>query len=256
MKDYSGKSVTDFYTDRNYELILLNYWATFCAPCKKEMVDLAKLYNDYKDRGVLVLGAATDPPDKREQIKKIAASLGVTYPVLYGVEPVFNNEKIIGYPTTFLIKNGQVVEKIEGKRDYEFFADLIEAHLTSETAQSVSNQAEIEKSGYTVSYELTGRQDGAVLIVRLQPEEGYYLNGPGYPPLEVNLNAPGALTVEPEKKTMEGIAKGEDVVMGFMLQGPIDQAASVTCKLSLIVCDDNTCRKIDEEIEIPLQTGR
>lgn len=252
MEDYTGRLVSDYYASGPYDLVLLNYWATFCAPCKKEMVDLARLYDLYKDRNVLVLGAATDPADKRDLVEKISASLGVTYPILYGAEAAFNNEEIIGYPTTFFIKDGRVVEKIEGMRDYDFFAERIEHHLMSLAGPRENSESVVEKERYIFSYGVQPRADGTVLTVRLRPAEGYYLNGPGYPPLTVTIDPSGGLTAEPSTHTLEGIGRGQDEVMEFLLTGPIEEGTEAVCYLSLIACDDNTCSMINEEIDVTL----
>jgi len=251
MEDYTGKPVSDYYSTGSYDLVVLNYWASFCAPCKEEMIDLSRLYDTYRDRDVLILGVDTDPADKKDLVEKIAVSLGVTYPILYGAEAFFNNEKIIGYPTTFIIKDGVVAEKIEGKRDYDFFTERLEHHLASVDDTMEQIDSVIEQPRYTLVYTFTGHGDGgSVLTIRLAPKAGFHLNGPGYPPLTVTISAGNGLTVEPEEYSFHGIQEGQTMTMEFLLSGEAAQGPVVTCSLSLIACDKDTCSLIDEEIEI------
>ena len=118
-----------FYFDheKEYKLIILNYWATYCSPCKEEMVDFVKLYARYKNEGVLIIGATSEGEESLNLINKLCKLLKINYPILYGVENKFNNETILGLPTTFIIdKNNKVIEKIDGKRNYEYFINLLE----------------------------------------------------------------------------------------------------------------------------------
>jgi len=128
--DYTGKEISSYYEDKDYRLIIINYWATFCSPCKKEMVDLNMLYNNYNDQDVLILGVCLDGNKKISLMEKIIASLNVTYPNIYGVDNIFNGEEIIGVPATFILdKNGSVLERIDGKRDYSYFENIIKNNL-------------------------------------------------------------------------------------------------------------------------------
>lgn len=65
------------------KLVLLNFWATWCAPCRREIPLLIALQQQYGERGLQVLGVAVD---NRAAIRDFAAKLSINYPVLYGVE--------------------------------------------------------------------------------------------------------------------------------------------------------------------------
>ncbi|MBN2051863.1 MAG: TlpA family protein disulfide reductase, partial [Spirochaetales bacterium] len=245
MKDYTGRPVTDYFAAGTYDLVVLNYWASFCAPCKKEMVDLTALHENYRDRGVLVLGAATDGSDKKTLLEKIAGSLGVTYPILYGAEAVFNGEQIIGYPTTFIIADGRVVEKIDGARDYAFFSEMVEHHLSSLPGLSPVGGNLSDAARYSLDYDVNRGPAGNGFTVKLAPAAGYYLNGPGYPPLSVRIETPDGLSVQPTEYTLEGIALGQSEVLQFTLSGYLEQGTTLSCVLSLIACDGSTCTMIN-----------
>lgn len=69
--------------------LLINYWATWCVPCRKEMPVLMELHEKYADQNFEVIGIAADEPDK---IAKFLEKTPVTYPILYGESDlVFEN---------------------------------------------------------------------------------------------------------------------------------------------------------------------
>lgn len=65
------------------KVVVLNFWATWCAPCRREIPLLKTLQEQYGEKGLQVVGVAVD---NREAIRDFAERLGVGYPVLYGVE--------------------------------------------------------------------------------------------------------------------------------------------------------------------------
>jgi len=81
LKDLDGKAVklSDL---RGKKIVMLDFWATWCNICKREMPVLERVYKEYKDRGVEFFGITLDDEDKIKQIRKILAEKGVTYPIL------------------------------------------------------------------------------------------------------------------------------------------------------------------------------
>ena len=80
LKDMHGKDVR--LSDFKGKVILLNFWATWCGPCKYEIPAFVELQAKYKDQGFLVLGVSTDdPPDK---LRAFATQYKMNYPVLQG----------------------------------------------------------------------------------------------------------------------------------------------------------------------------
>lgn len=65
------------------KVVVLNFWATWCEPCRREVPLLSKLQQKYEPRGLQVVGVAIDSLDA---IRKFAKTTGINYPVLYGVE--------------------------------------------------------------------------------------------------------------------------------------------------------------------------
>jgi cytochrome c biogenesis protein CcmG/thiol:disulfide interchange protein DsbE len=111
------------------KVVLLNFFTFFCGPCRDEMPDLDKIYQENKDKGFVILGIAlsSDPI----QIRFLVKQLGLTYPVLSGTDKVgeaYGNVVVV--PTTVIIdKQGNMVNRIEGTRKKEEFEKMIKALL-------------------------------------------------------------------------------------------------------------------------------
>ena len=65
-------------------IVVLNYWATYCIPCRKEMPDLAAIQNEYAALGVQVIGASTDAPEDRAKVLQFVKETKVNFPVWMG----------------------------------------------------------------------------------------------------------------------------------------------------------------------------
>src|SRR6202161_3443970 len=70
-KDLQGKSVT--LSDYKGKVILLDFWATWCPPCRKEIPGFVDLYRTYKSRGLVVIGVSMDDNDDTPDVKRFAA---------------------------------------------------------------------------------------------------------------------------------------------------------------------------------------
>jgi len=79
LADVSGAAIP--VTTYDGKLLLINFWATWCAPCVEEMPMLSALQSRYEDRGLQIIGIAIDDPEKASGF---AADLGIEYPVLVG----------------------------------------------------------------------------------------------------------------------------------------------------------------------------
>lgn len=65
---------------------IVNFWATWCGPCRDEMPVLVKAQEDYADRGLVVIGLSMDYPDDTELVKRFAAEYNVKFPILMAVD--------------------------------------------------------------------------------------------------------------------------------------------------------------------------
>src|SRR5262249_49880614 len=73
-------------SDYRGKVVLLNFWATWCAPCAAEQPQLEKLWRSYRERGLVVLGVAMDGPETIADVAPMVRSRGITFPVLLDVE--------------------------------------------------------------------------------------------------------------------------------------------------------------------------
>ena len=113
LESLDGKSVR--LSDLRGKAVLLNFWATWCGPCKIETPWLVELQNQYGSQGLQVIGVAMDDSGK-EDIAKFARDLGVNYPVLLGKEAVGDAYGgVPALPESFFIgRDGKIVDKIIG----------------------------------------------------------------------------------------------------------------------------------------------
>jgi thiol-disulfide isomerase/thioredoxin len=136
LESLDGKSLR--LSDLRGKAVLLNFWATWCAPCKIEMPWFVELQNEYGPQGLQTIGVAMDDSSK-EDIAKFAKDMGVNYPVLLGKEAV--GEAYGGVPalpeTFFISRDGKIVDRIIGLKGKADIEDSIRKALTaqSETSQ-------------------------------------------------------------------------------------------------------------------------
>lgn len=110
------------------EVTLINFWATWCAPCKKELPDLIAISEEFASKGVKIIGISTDKGTNAiSEVSDFVRENKVTYLNIVDngeLQSSFGN--IRGIPTTFLInKEGKIVERIVGIRTKEFFIEKI-----------------------------------------------------------------------------------------------------------------------------------
>ena len=123
----NGEQVTA--ADFDGRVVLVNFWATWCAPCRKEMPMLVELHHEYRAKGLEVVGIALDEVD---QARKFAADLGVDYPILVGTTDVMATAREYGnlsgvLPYTVLIDR-------EGIIRWTHLGEVKKAEVTREIA--------------------------------------------------------------------------------------------------------------------------
>jgi len=97
------------------KVVLLDFWATWCGPCKESIPHLTQLYKNYQDKGFELIGMSMDKSGEVEMVRRFVKSMDILYPIIMTPEDVARNYKITGLPTTVLIdKEGKVREKIVG----------------------------------------------------------------------------------------------------------------------------------------------
>ena len=88
------------------KVVVVNFWATWCHPCQKEIPDLSKLYEKYKAKGVVMLGVVTDSPSNSELLN-FQSDYAMTYPVVRSSSDIMTSFHYPqALPTTFVFDKG------------------------------------------------------------------------------------------------------------------------------------------------------
>jgi peroxiredoxin len=129
VKDMNGKDVA--FNSYKGQVVLLDFWATWCPPCRKEIPGFVELYNTYRSRGFVVLGVSMD--DEIADVKKFARDYKMNYPVLIGYEREDLQKAfapMTGFPTSFIIgRDGKICSQHTGYVAKEQFERRIKALL-------------------------------------------------------------------------------------------------------------------------------
>ncbi len=138
LESLNGKSTR--LSDFRGKAVLLNFWATWCGPCKIETPWLVELQNQYGSQGLQVVGIAMDDSSK-EDIAKFAKDMGVNYPVLIGKEAVGDAYGgVPALPESFFIgRDGKIIDRIIGLKGRAEIEDSIKAALNTQSGPVLSN---------------------------------------------------------------------------------------------------------------------
>lgn len=123
-----GKSI-DLSEYVGKKLIMVNFWASWCPPCRYETPDLINLQEEFKDK-LLIVGVALD--NTVEPVKVFAQRYKFNYPIVHDSsgEISYLYGGITSIPTTFIINyEGKIVERIIGARSFEVFKGYVEKYI-------------------------------------------------------------------------------------------------------------------------------
>jgi thiol-disulfide isomerase/thioredoxin len=113
LKDIEGRTLR--LSGYKGKVVLLNFWATWCAPCRAEMPDLVKWQREYRKHGLQVIGV-TYPPEDLAEVRKFTKSIKINYPIALGgkqTKTLFDKGENL--PITVVIdKKGLVRKVIQG----------------------------------------------------------------------------------------------------------------------------------------------
>ena len=128
LPDLNGKMVS--LKDFRGKVIILDFWATWCPPCRQEIPLFVDLYSQYKEKGFEIIGIALDQEGEKV-VKPFSQNYNIKYPILIGGEEVSEvYGGIRGIPTTFVIdRKGNIVKKYVGFTEKEVFEEDIKALL-------------------------------------------------------------------------------------------------------------------------------
>lgn len=126
LTDIEGRRLS--LSDYRGKVVILDFWAPWCPPCKREIPDFIALQKQYESRGLQIIGIGLD---QQENVASFARENGINYPVLIGDDDISKlYGGISGIPTTFIIdKEGNVSSRFEGFNDKTVFEEAIKKLL-------------------------------------------------------------------------------------------------------------------------------
>jgi thiol-disulfide isomerase/thioredoxin len=130
LKLLDGNGKTLKLSELKGKAVVLNFWATYCVPCKTEMPELEALQKQYASQGLQIVGVTKDD-DTEKAISEFSKKMGINYPVLLGTEKVEDlYGGIDGLPTTFFIdRSGKVVTRKLGQMSRDQIVEGIKKSL-------------------------------------------------------------------------------------------------------------------------------
>ncbi len=126
----TGKTVK--LSDYKGKIVIVDFWATWCPPCRKGVPDLIDLQNKYKEK-LMIIGISLDQGKTKDDVNPFIKNYGINYPVVYYNEKVLNDYGgIESIPTSFIIdKDGNVVNKHVGLYPKYIYEEEIKELLKS-----------------------------------------------------------------------------------------------------------------------------
>lgn len=128
-KDINGKTIR--LSAFKGKVVLVNFWATWCVPCRAEIPDLIKLQRRYRTRGLRIVGI-TYPPEQIAEVRRFARELKINYPLVIGSKETkqsFTASETL--PLTVIIdRRGNVREIVEGIMYREEFDEKVKPLLS------------------------------------------------------------------------------------------------------------------------------
>ena len=123
LQDMSGKTVK--LSDYKGKVVLLEFWATWCPPCRESVPGLKKLHNAYKEKGLVVLAVSVDQGGW-DEVKSFIAQQGITYRVLKGTDDVSMQYRVRSIPMSLLVnREGKIAKRyLGGGYDEELERDV------------------------------------------------------------------------------------------------------------------------------------
>jgi len=137
LKTIDGKEV--MLADYKGKVVFVNFWATWCDPCRVEIPWLIAMQNKYGPKGFTVVGIAMDEEGKsvvapfldKERFDVDGQKLPMNYPIVLGTDEAADKfGGILGYPSSFLIsRDGKIVAKFQGLKSEDELTKAIESQL-------------------------------------------------------------------------------------------------------------------------------
>jgi thiol-disulfide isomerase/thioredoxin len=121
------------------KIIVVNFWATWCVPCKVEMPEFVKAYADYRNRGIEFIGAANEPRSAKAKVREFMQGMQIQFPVW--LEASEDHMKALGVgpglPATVIVDaQGRVAARVAGVTDGAQLRELLDRILTEQASSA------------------------------------------------------------------------------------------------------------------------
>jgi thiol-disulfide isomerase/thioredoxin len=127
LQDMGGKNVK--LSDYKGKVVLLDFWATWCPPCRASIPGLEKIHKTYKDKGLVILAVSLDEGGW-DEVKSFIADSGITYTVLKGTDDVSEQYQVRSIPMILILdKEGRITKRYLGFGNEEDLEKDIKAVL-------------------------------------------------------------------------------------------------------------------------------
>jgi thiol-disulfide isomerase/thioredoxin len=149
------------------KIVVLNFWATWCVPCKEEMPMLSKAQEDYEKRGVIVLGVNTDDESTRRNISKFFKQTRINFDVWIGASTADMERFGLGNAlpaTAFIDQQGRIVGRVLGPLEEADIRHRIEYLLGERTGPPPEPLVNNIEKALRKHEEETGHQHGSVAL--------------------------------------------------------------------------------------------
>ncbi|MBC8389595.1 MAG: TlpA family protein disulfide reductase [Actinobacteria bacterium] len=125
LMDLDGNEIS--LSDFNGKILILNFWATWCPPCREEIPNFVEVYNEYESKDVQFIGVSNEDIST---LKSFVEDYDISYPILIDDANIMGKWGISAIPTTFVFdKNGQIIFKNVGMMTGEQLKNIIEDEL-------------------------------------------------------------------------------------------------------------------------------
>lgn len=131
LPDINGQKVS--FSQFKGRIVMLNFWATWCPPCRDEIPWFVSLQNEFESQGLTIVGISMDS-EEIDTVRSFSRRYNVNYPVLYAGDQVEDIVRKVGgfrgIPTTVLVdRQGKIVKKLTGAYPREVWAKELKALL-------------------------------------------------------------------------------------------------------------------------------
>jgi len=127
LTDLTGKKVR--LSDFQGKVVILDFWATWCGPCRMEIPNFVKLQEKYRDKGLAIVGLTVS--SQEPEVRSLAQKMGINYSILFDADNLTDRYGgVVGIPTTFVVdRQGHITQKFIGVMEPRTFEEAIQPLL-------------------------------------------------------------------------------------------------------------------------------